>query len=356
MTSNAALWCVGMSILLVCYSEACDCSVKPTDPINTSQSLLLFKNNTYTEPNLAKVNSFPNIHPGSIKDRKLSRWYVLDRKTKKEKIIKLSKVRQIFKRAQKKLIPHTYKHLIRNDKIASKTKNVRNRRHVFSAVDSRAKVLNIREAPYSAIVFIKDRGCSGFFVGPRHVLTAAHCVYNVTSNSWHTDLNFYRGKNCNPDKGYSYRWKKAIIPSGYKDHKHPAYDYAMLISFEKSPNVMNFGWTNRPTSLTSVHIAGYPSDKPEMCMWESECSIEDEWSSLLGHRCDTTGGNSGSAVYTHSGSFATVYCIHRGYVGLSVNSNGENRDMAKGSQQHTNVCSLITKQRLLMFSEWIAKH
>ena len=309
------------------YSRACNCNSK------TNTSSPSHHTTKEEKPKFAEVSSFPGIQPGSVKDQLYSQWHILER-NEKVNVGNLSQVEKIFNRARKKL-PHSYTELIRRNK------TIRGKRHIFSEIDSREKVTNSREYPYSAIVFIKGRGCTGYFVGPKHILTAGHCVYNITSGTWFKDLDFYRGKNCDPDKGTLYKWAKSIIPAGYKHYKHPAYDYAMIITHKKTHTTMNFGWTYNSRGLLSVRIAGYPSDKPGMCMWESECEIEDQWSSLLGHKCDTAGGNSGSPVFTYSRHLAIAYCIHRGHIG-AMDENGHGK-----RQEHFNVCSLITKQRLL---------
>ena len=301
------------------------------------------------EIEIAESSSFPNVQPGSFSDELLSQWYVL-KKSGKAKKKDLEEVESIFKRAKKSSVPHTYSELVHKDKVQASLVHTRKKRHVFSLIDSRKKITDTTSYPFSSLVSIKARGCTGYFVGPRHILTAAHCIYNVTSGTWFKDLNFYREKNCDPDKGKSYKWVKALVPVGYKDFKHPAYDFAMIITHKKSPSKMNFGWTDDPSELSSVHIAGYPSDKPGLCMWESSCEIEDKWSSLLGHKCDTAGGNSGSPVFKYSKGAATAYCIHRGHIGI-MNESGQ-----RNSHEHYNVCSQITKQRFLLFSEWIARY
>ena len=39
--------------------------------------------------------------------------------------------------------------------------------------------------PWRAIVRLSN-GCTGTMIGPRHVITAGHCIYNRTSSSWMT--------------------------------------------------------------------------------------------------------------------------------------------------------------------------
>jgi glutamyl endopeptidase len=183
--------------------------------------------------------------------------------------------------------------------------------------DTRTRINPTTGYPFRTIGKI-ELGCTGTLIGPRHVLTAGHCVYNTGNNQWYSALNFTPALNGSVKPyGGPIKWSRAISVKGWTRDHNRNYDYAMIILSKPIGNTvgwMGYGWKN-PMPLYNVNINGYPGDKPDGTMWHSFCGlnpIQVFHPQRLFYDCDTFGGNSGSAIYVYFSSTnqRIVYGIH----------------------------------------------
>jgi len=204
--------------------------------------------------------------------------------------------------------------------------------------DTREEITNTSTYPYSSIGYVES-GCTGTFVGPKHVLTAAHCVYSTMNKAWREKLNIRRAKSCNPDQGHYHSWKYAIISKGWKLLGLPAYDYAIIVVNEPSSSQLDIAWLDAMPEVP-VSVNGYPGDKSGICLWGSWCELVWKSKYQLGHSCDTYYGMSGSSVFAKEESTGkmVVYCVH-----------------AYGGGQHEtfNRCTRITEIRYNLIKSWL---
>lgn len=176
--------------------------------------------------------------------------------------------------------------------------------------DGRVQVTGTTTYPFRANAFLVVKfpsgtgTCTGWFVGPRTLATAGHCVYDTDTNQWATSVQVFPGRN-GTSKPYGsvyacYLWSV----KGWVTNENTNYDYGAIILPSNKPlgNTVGwygFFWTSNGASLDEdkVRIYGYPGDKPYGTQWGMQNRIKEVATRKLFHNVDTAGGQSGSAVY-----------------------------------------------------------
>lgn len=189
-------------------------------------------------------------------------------------------------------------------------------RQVFGE-DDRVQVSDTTGYPFRVFGLIQAASssdniytCSGTLIGPRTVVTAAHCLYNHDDGGWLDEFLFAPGINGADTIPYGvWEYETAYILAGYVNNYQGYYgsvvpwDLGVLILADPVGDQLGWlGFAHDP-SLGDFHanIIGYPGDKPAYTQWRATCDVtrSNVEEMLFAYDCDTYQGSSGSSVYKY---------------------------------------------------------
>lgn len=157
--------------------------------------------------------------------------------------------------------------------------------------------------------------CTGWFIGPRTLMTAGHCVYSHSAGGWAKRIEVIPGMDASSRPFGSAVGTSFRSVTGWTRKKKPEYDYGAIILPNNTlgNRVGWFGFANLKTSSLRnllVNNSGYPGDKPFGTQWYNAGRITRVTSKRLYYMFDTAGGQSGSPVWRYKDGKRHAVGIH----------------------------------------------
>ncbi|WP_226436208.1 trypsin-like serine peptidase [Rhodococcus yananensis] len=205
-------------------------------------------------------------------------------------------------------------------------------------VDDRIRITTTNVYPWrvhaSLLIQLADGSYAsgtGFFIGPRTVITAGHCVFVQGSGprrGWVRSVTVMPGRNGSVLPYGSVTVSGSGIRSvvGWTQNGNSNWDVGALIlptELGSRTGWLGFGYYSDATLLASTaNLAGYPGDKPSGTLWYHSRRLLSVSAGRIHYQVDTFGGQSGSAVYRLVDGHRYAFGIHTNGAapGIPVNS------------------------------------
>lgn len=224
--------------------------------------------------------------------------------------------------------------------------------------DGRTRIVNTSEWPYSSftkldLVFSDGWGIfpttaqytgSGTIIGPHHILTCAHNVYNQEDKKYVSSISVVPALNDNYAPFGEIKVTRFYLFKKYVQHEQNKnltidLDIALLI-LDKSIG-MYTGWAGISTdsdenlkynyvkdgffeNAYKVNITGYPGDKGHNQMWTMSHKLQDLNKERFEYLIDTNPGQSGSPIWVSKNGGPVILGVHTHGGGLQQQNDGAN--------------------------------
>ncbi|HSK25375.1 MAG TPA: trypsin-like serine protease [Jiangellales bacterium] len=200
--------------------------------------------------------------------------------------------------------------------------------------DDRVQIQNTSAHPWrmnaSLLITAADGSTwigTGWFISPRTLITAGHCVFIKNSgvpgrDGWVRSIKVMPGRNgatlpYGSSTSTTFRSVTGWTANG--DHN---YDYGAIIL--PTPLGNTVGWygfgvySDGQLTGSTVNISGYPGDKPAGTQWYHSNRVSAVNPTKVYYTVDTMGGQSGSAVYQIRDGARMAVAVHA-YGGATAN-------------------------------------
>lgn len=201
-------------------------------------------------------------------------------------------------------------------------------------VDDRVRITPATAYPWRAIASLLITAAdnsqwigTGWFVSPRTLVTAGHCVFIKGSgvpgrDGWVKRITVIPGRDASSMPFGSAQSTSFRSVSGWTGSGSHEFDYgAIILPVPMGGTVGTFGYAAYPDAQLmgqTINVSGYPGDKPAGTQWFHANRISAVGPRKLWYLADTMGGQSGAPVWRNIGGQRVAVAVHA-YGGATAN-------------------------------------
>jgi V8-like Glu-specific endopeptidase len=199
---------------------------------------------------------------------------------------------------------------------------------IVGPVDTRVQEIRTTQFPWNTLVNLcRDfgsggcSGCTGTLIGPRRILTAAHCLWSLPRRAAPRRIFAIPGRRDRDTMPYGViEAREYWVPQGFlAGANRSAWDWGLIVLKRSVPETLNRFMRLRPLSDQEVRrltgqgritIVGYPSDRPVGTMWRDTERLMRADARRLLHSVDTCPGHSGSPIMARLDGAPAIIGVH----------------------------------------------
>ena len=178
--------------------------------------------------------------------------------------------------------------------------------------DDRVQITNTRLVPWKRICHLLIEASdgrrfsgTGWFISPRTLATAGHCVYLHGAGGWARSIQVTPARNGSSNPYGTMTAGRFSSVAGWVNSKDRNYDYGVIHLPRPfaAADIGSFGFANFPDERlrsSRLNLAGYPGDKPAGTMWYHGRHAKSLTPARINYDIDTYGGQSGSPVWVRT--------------------------------------------------------